>query len=271
MGVFYSFCGGEGRKGNGISNTDKAVLDLKVQRDKLKQYQVQINIVIQKEIEIAKECTKTKKRNQALLALKKKKYQEKLLDDTNQNLINIQEMISKIELAEFQVKIFDSLKKGNTALNALQKEMSLEDVENLMAETEDAIAYQNEISAALAGQFSPEEEDSLLEELEAMEKQMTQFPKVPNNKLDVNLDHIIPAVEQPTKQAVQIGGESSTSTTSTSKVEVEPEQLVNVEDIKPIDVDQDDDIQEEEQEEEEEEEIEKVVKEKPKKQLEMAM
>ena len=37
-------------------------------------------------------------------------------------------------------------------------QMSLEDVEKLMDETEEAIAYQNEISAALSGHLTVEDE-----------------------------------------------------------------------------------------------------------------
>jgi len=40
-------------------------------------------------------------------------------------------------------KVFESLKEGNKTLNALHSEMSVEAVEDLMAETADAIAYQN--------------------------------------------------------------------------------------------------------------------------------
>lgn len=40
-------------------------------------------------------------------------------------------------------KVFESLKEGNKTLQALHNEMSVEAVEDLMAETADAIAYQN--------------------------------------------------------------------------------------------------------------------------------
>ncbi len=40
-------------------------------------------------------------------------------------------------------KVFESLKEGNKVLNAIHSEMSIENVEQLMQETEDAIAYQN--------------------------------------------------------------------------------------------------------------------------------
>ncbi|GAM20782.1 hypothetical protein SAMD00019534_039570 [Acytostelium subglobosum LB1] len=214
-------CRSGGDRENQISATDKAVLDLKVQRDKLKQYQQQINVVIQKEINIAKECTKNNKKKQALLALKKKKYQEKLLEETDQNLLNIQEMISKIEQAEFQAKIFESLQKGNAALKQLQKELSLEDVENIMAETEEAIEYQNEISKAMSGQFSSEEEDELLAELEEIEKQQLQYPEVPNNDIKIDLDHILP-VKLPTSDK-EPASSSSNSTAKAEKARQEPQ------------------------------------------------
>ncbi|EFA83358.1 SNF7 family protein [Heterostelium album PN500] len=195
MGGMFSFCGGSARKDQ-ISDKDKAVLELKIQRDKLKQYQIKINLVIQRETEIARECAKNNKKQQAILALKKRKYQEKLLEDTDQNLMNIQEMVSTIEQAHIQIKIAEQLKQGNNALKELHKEMSLEEIENIMSDTQDAVDYQNEISEALSGKFTQEEEDELMAELDQMEKQQlkSKFPEVPNNdlKINVNLDHVLP-------------------------------------------------------------------------------
>ncbi|KYR01960.1 SNF7 family protein [Tieghemostelium lacteum] len=196
MGILYS-CAGGGRKDNSskINARDKAVLDLKTQRDKLKQMQTQINKVIEREIAIAKECSRAGKKKQAILALKKKKYQEKLLDDSFKNLSNIEELITNIEEAEVQVKILECLKNGNSALKEIQKEMTLEKVEDIMAETQEAIQYQQDIQDALNGKFTAEEEDDLLAELDEMEKEILEkdFPKVPDNQLKINvpIDHIL--------------------------------------------------------------------------------
>jgi len=40
-------------------------------------------------------------------------------------------------------KVFQGLKQGNSVLTELQKEMSLDEVEKLMADTAEAIEYQN--------------------------------------------------------------------------------------------------------------------------------
>lgn len=40
-------------------------------------------------------------------------------------------------------QVFQGLKQGNTVLSELQKEMSLDEVEKLMEDTAEAVAYQN--------------------------------------------------------------------------------------------------------------------------------
>lgn len=62
--------------------------------------------------------------------------------------------------------------------------MSLESVEKLMEETADAIAYQKEIDAVLAGAMSNQEEDEVEEELERMAAEerakLEPVPQLPN-------------------------------------------------------------------------------------------
>jgi charged multivesicular body protein 6 len=54
---------------------------------------MQIDLVIENETKIAKKLISEGKKDKALLALKKKKYQEKLLDDLGQQLFNLEEMV----------------------------------------------------------------------------------------------------------------------------------------------------------------------------------
>ena len=47
-----------------------------------------------------------------------------------------------IEFAQVEIQVVEGLKGGNEALDALHQIMSLDDVEKIMGDTEDAIAYQ---------------------------------------------------------------------------------------------------------------------------------
>lgn len=78
------------------SKHDKAVWDLKVQRDKLVQYKKKLNLVIEKEISVAQELLKQKKKEKAKLALQKKKYQESMLEKAELQLDNIKKLVRKI-------------------------------------------------------------------------------------------------------------------------------------------------------------------------------
>jgi len=131
-----------------VNQHDKAVLDLKVQRDKLKQYQKKCGAVVARETEIARQLLKEGKKKQALLALKKKKYQEVLLTKSDNQLSTLQEMIDSVEFAQIEQKVFESLKDGNQVLKEIHSQMSIDEIENLMLDTQEAITYQKEIEDA---------------------------------------------------------------------------------------------------------------------------
>jgi len=179
-----------------VTAQDRAILDLKNQRDKLKQYQKKISTVVERETQIAKQLLQQSKKKQALLALKKKKYQEGLLDKTNNMLMNLEEMVNSIEFAQMEKEIFDRLKTGNETLKEIHKEMSIEAVEQLMEDTQEAIQYQKDVSDVLAGKLTQEDEDDVLKELEEIEQQAANIPQMPNVPKEVPVADI---QEEPTR------------------------------------------------------------------------
>lgn len=99
--------------------------------------------MIIRETDIAKSHLAAGNKPLALLALKKKKYQESLLESTAGQLLNLEQLTGSIEFAQVEQQVFLGLKKGNEVLAELQKEVSIEEVEKLMADTAEAIDYQN--------------------------------------------------------------------------------------------------------------------------------
>jgi len=179
-----------------VTAQDRAILDLKNQRDKLKQYQKKISTVVERETQIAKQLLQQSKKKQALLALKKKKYQEGLFDKTNNMLMNLEEMVNSIEFTQMEKEIFDRLKAGNETLKEIHKEMSIEAVEQLMEDTQEAIQYQKDVSDVLAGKLTQEDEDDVLKELEEIEQRAANIPQMPNVPKEVPVADI---QEEPTR------------------------------------------------------------------------
>eukprot|EP00897_Mesotaenium_endlicherianum_P010400 jgi/Mesen1/9389/ME000613S08756 len=167
-----------------ITEVDKAILTLKTQRRKLAEYQKKVEAVIERETEAIRELIKEKKKDRAILTLKKKRLQEDLLKKADVWVMNVEQQLSDIEIASRQVEVFESLKSGHAAVKSLQNQISLEDVEKLLDDSEEAKAYQDEMSVLLGEQLSAEDEAAVLAEFDSLEDELREeeeaaMPAVP--------------------------------------------------------------------------------------------
>ncbi|KAK2061610.1 Snf7 family protein [Colletotrichum caudatum] len=181
-----------------VTAQDKAILDLKLQRDKLHQYQRRITVLTDKETAVAKQMLAKGDKPRALLALRRKKYQESLLQKTDAQLEQLEKLTSSVEFAMIQKDVVFGLQQGTKVLKEIHSEMGgIEHVEKLMGETADAIAYQKEVSDMLGGRISVQDEEEVEDELAALEASVAaedaarnparrdKLPAVPNTELPV--------------------------------------------------------------------------------------
>jgi hypothetical protein len=121
----------------------RAILDMKIQRDKLRQYQKRITVLTDREKAIAKECLAKGDVSKAKLALRRKKYQEGLIAKTDAQLAQLEQLTSDVEFALVQKDIVFGLQQGTSVLKEIHREMGgIENVEKLLGESEEARAYQ---------------------------------------------------------------------------------------------------------------------------------
>ncbi|AET41170.1 ESCRT-III subunit protein VPS20 Ecym_7340 [Eremothecium cymbalariae DBVPG len=180
-----------GQKGSKIqvTATDKAILQLKLAKDNLHRYSKRTDTLIEQErkelrnIAIA-EKEKFKKNARARLLLKRIHYQQHLLDQCSDQLINLENMLMTIEFKLVEKQFIEGLTHGNEVLKKLNREFS--GVEELMDDFAEQVAYQEEIDEVLGnstvsfvGNFQQEidkELDILDAEINAKQTDVEAFP-----------------------------------------------------------------------------------------------
>ncbi|OSX67367.1 hypothetical protein POSPLADRAFT_1130186 [Postia placenta MAD-698-R-SB12] len=158
-----------------VTKQDRAILDLKLQRDKVKQYQKKIQAVLEREHEIAKQQLAAGNKGRALTTLRQRKYQESLLAKTDGQLENLEKLVSTIEFSMIEVSVLHGLQQGNEVLKQIHKEMNIESVEKLLEETQEAREYQREIDEMLANNLTSEDEEAVQLELQALQTEAVRF------------------------------------------------------------------------------------------------
>ena len=78
----------------------------------------------------------------AKLLLKKKRYQEQLIDKTDKQLDLVEQLVHDLEFTQVEMRVLESLKVGNESLKEVQKLFSIEDVEKIMDEAREGIEKQ---------------------------------------------------------------------------------------------------------------------------------
>lgn len=172
------------KKETRITEQDRAVLQLKVQRDKLKQYTKKLEVALEKEKAVARQLLRDGRRERAKLLLRKKKFQEGLIQKTENQLETIERMVHDLEFAQIEANVVQRLAEGNASLKKMHELLSIEDVEKIMDETAAGIEYQREIDELLSGGLTNEDEEDVAAELEKLLQDSEQQKKAEPGKVE---------------------------------------------------------------------------------------
>ena len=152
-----------------VSEVDKAQAQLMVTRDDLRRYSKRLSTAIPHCKETIKTCLHSKRKHSAVLTLRKLKFLERSLETTESHLSQIEELMLRIDQSEVQSQVFDALRSGTDFLKAANAQLTIDDVEKLVEETQDAHEYQQRISDTLTKAGVAADEKELLSQLDALE------------------------------------------------------------------------------------------------------
>lgn len=155
-------------KKSSISSSDRVKLQLKMQRDNLRAAMNKYERVGKLEREKAKELLLAGNRRKALYCLKCEKIQQDRISKLSVMYDNVEKLIGTIETKEVEMQVFDSLKSGKEELVKLNNMLKIEDIEKLMADTEESIEEAKQIDDILTQPIDNRivDDDELLRELD---------------------------------------------------------------------------------------------------------
>jgi len=121
---------------------------------------------------------KQKNKQVALVLLKKVKKLEKSIESKENVLINIDDMLDRLQQSKTDIKVLESYKSANKALNNIMNNSGLTEAEEVMSSIEDAVDNQEEISKIMSSSFINFDEDELELELAELVEDKVVIPQI---------------------------------------------------------------------------------------------
>ena len=205
MGIFASKDKkGDNRKrpvdqSNQMTQLDKSKLEVKRGKNRISKFSKKLEQQIVKLDQDARNYLKSGNKKKALYTLRLKKLKIKSLDDVEQKILSLEKILLEIESTEMTQESLKAVQNGTNALNEMHRIMSVEDVEQIMADNEEALDEANEIASLLSGEsFDLTDEEELEAELNALsgnvnnkndtKVEIPNLPNVPTSKIQLKND-----------------------------------------------------------------------------------
>lgn len=200
-----------------VSEIDLAALDVKKARDSLKKFRNKLDAECVKLTARARVLMTENMSARAMTLLKLRKYKTSEADKMDNQLSNLERMIGSIEVSVQNSYVLNALKEGTQALNKLQSEFTLDEVETILSESEEAIEAERAFSNMLLGLGPANEADEALlqRELDEFFTTHTQSQQTPLPIISLDLP-VVPSHPIVNLPAVPTGEVVSSGTTSES-------------------------------------------------------
>ena len=194
---------------NQMTQLDKSKLEVKRGKNRISKFSKKLEQQIVKLDQDARNYLKSGNKKKALYTLRLKKLKIKSLHDVEQKILSLEKILLEIESTEMTQESLKAVQNGTNALNEMHRIMSVEDVEQIMADNEEALDEANEIASLLSGEsFDLTDEEELEAELNALSGNV-------NNKNDTKVE--IPTMPNVPTSKIQLKNDEDANTEATTE------------------------------------------------------
>lgn len=175
-----------------LSAEDKAILDCKQSRDKIKAYIKRLENNERSQKDKAKELLKQKEKEKAKYALSQSKMYKMQIENAQNQLAAVEEQINRLDTMKTQKEVFNVLENTNKVLQDLQKEVNVERLEKISDDLNDIKEANDEVTNFFKNhnvdaEQNEEEINKEMEKLMKMENLQNEvaFPEAGTRKIEI--------------------------------------------------------------------------------------
>ncbi|MQL85514.1 hypothetical protein Taro_018034 [Colocasia esculenta] len=138
---------------------------------------------VAREVDKAKDLTKSKNKAAAIQCLKKKKLYETQIEQLGNFQLRVHDQIIMLETASATTETVNALRTGASAVKSIQQSLSIDDIDKTMEQVNEHAENMKQIQEALAApayavaDFDEDELEAELEEMEELEEQLLRPPQ----------------------------------------------------------------------------------------------
>ena len=176
-----------------INQEEKALLDCKMTRDKIKTYIKRLERNANLKKEKAKDALRAKNKDRAKYNLKLSKMYQEQIKSADAQLTKLEEQIANLEQATTQRDAMKVLEKGNEVLKNLQSECNIEKWEKISEDMQDIKDQQDEINQFFRDRNMDDVDDDVEEEMNKLmedEKNDIENELPSANKNDIYIEGV---------------------------------------------------------------------------------
>ena len=151
-----------------INQEERALIDCKICRDKIKKYIKNLEKNANLKRERAKEALKNKNKDRARLSLRQAKMYTEQIKTAEGQLEMIENQIMQIETAQSQRDALSVLKQGNEVLKKLQSEVNAEKFQEITDDMDELKEQQNELTEFFKNRGIEEDDEELDNEIDKL-------------------------------------------------------------------------------------------------------
>jgi len=169
------------------NQTNNALKTLRAQISRLDKREQFLESKIKNMADQARKFAATKNKRQALVCLKRKKMYQTQIETIYGARATLEQQELTIESASFTADVFSSMKHASNHLTEMQSALTINDVDDVIDNTQEAIQLNNEVGDTLAAPMgNMMNDDDLAAELENIETQMLEEELLAEPKIDLS-------------------------------------------------------------------------------------